>query len=365
MKLVESGDFQNVISDQQKVYPLIQYYLNKAGKKFFIIATLHSLFACKYYKKKSFESFLKKYDLITCKMNKDERLQKELKLDADQFKYYCLGVKTVIKMFQKYAKTEQGVNINTFIQKYKDYSKTKSLKCVQLYTKNNKSNETEISDIGTSKNNMVQVSPIQKSASKDTEMEEDIDDIIAEEVLNNNNDMCLEFSPDNTTRATRNRSTVQLLTYPPGHCGTYSLSKQSKRLKTNNPKTHQSVPVQDPLEGKGLVVKSDDERLKEYRLWTDGFMVVDTRKNTNLGKKKCFPRWFIQTYFGVVGDKGMLDLCKKKWKPCFNGENCYENAPVTRWMSGMDIKDGFFDNTDLKDKVSIYLCFFFLKHTYD
>ena len=63
MKLVESGDFQDVIRDQKKVYPLIQYYVNKSGKKFFIIATLHSLFACKYYKKKSFESFLKNYDL--------------------------------------------------------------------------------------------------------------------------------------------------------------------------------------------------------------------------------------------------------------------------------------------------------------
>ena len=101
MKLVESGDFQNVISNQQKVYPLIQYYLNKAEKRFFIIATLHSLFACKYYKMDNFESFLKNYDLITCKMNKDEILQKELKLDEEQFKYYCLGVKTVIKMFQK------------------------------------------------------------------------------------------------------------------------------------------------------------------------------------------------------------------------------------------------------------------------
>ena len=212
---------------------------------------------------------------------------------------------------------------------------------------------------------MVQVSPIQKSASKDIVMEEDINDIIVEDVLNNNDDMCLEFSPDNTTRPTRNRATVQLYTYPPEHCGTYSPSKQSKRLKTNNPKTHQSVPVQDPFEGKGLVVKSNDDKLEQYNLWRDGFMVVNTRKNTRLGKKKCFPFKFIQTYFGVVGDKGMLDLSKKKWMPCFNGENGYENSPVTRWMSGMDIKDGFFDNTDLKDKVSIYLCFFFLKHTYD
>ena len=225
MKLVESGDFQNVIRDQQKVYPLIQYYLNIAGKKFFIIATFLSLFACKFYKKESFESFLKNYDLITCKINKDERLQKQLKLDADQFKYYCLGVRTVIKMFQKDLKKEQGVTINTFIQKYKDYTKTKSLTYVQLYSKNNKSNETEMSDIGTSKNNMVQVSPIQKSASKDTEMEEDIDDIIAEEVLNNNDDICLEFSPDNTTRPTRNRATVELYTYAPEHRRPYSPSK--------------------------------------------------------------------------------------------------------------------------------------------
>ena len=211
---------------------------------------------------------------------------------------------------------------------------------------------------------MVQVSPIQKSASKDTEMEEDIDDIIAEEVLNNNDDICLEFSPDNTTRPTRNRASVELYTYAPEHRRPYSPSKQSKRLKRNT-KTHQSVPVQDPFEGKGLVVKSNDDKLEEYRLWRDGFMVVNTRKNTSLGKKKCFPYKFIQTYFGVVGDEGMLELSKEKWKPCSNGENCYENAPVTRWMSGMDIKDGFFDNTDLKDKVSIYLCFFFLKHTYD
>ena len=93
MKLVESGDFQNVISNQNKVYPLIQYYLNKADKRFFIKATLHSLFACKYYKMDNFESFLKNYDLITCKMNKDEMLKRNLNLMKNNLNTTALKLK--------------------------------------------------------------------------------------------------------------------------------------------------------------------------------------------------------------------------------------------------------------------------------
>ena len=141
-------------------------------------------------------------------------------------------------------------------------------------------------------------------------------------------------------------------------------TNESSSLAVEYLKTHQSVSVQDPFEGKGLVVKYNDDNLKHYNLWRDGFMVVNTRINTRLAKKNCFQFRFIQTYFGVAGNEGMLDLSKKKWMPCFNGENSYENSPVTRWMSGMNIKDGFFDNSNLKEKVSICLCFF-LKHTYD
>ena len=85
-----------------------------AEKLFFIKATLNSLFACNYYKfnnMDNLESFLKNYDLINFKMNKDESLQKELQLDDDKFKYYCFGVKTIIKMYQKEIKSnrEQGL----------------------------------------------------------------------------------------------------------------------------------------------------------------------------------------------------------------------------------------------------------------
>ena len=78
-------------------------------------------------------------------------------------------------------------------------------------------------------------------------------------------------------------------------------------------------------------------------------MVLDTE----LAERGCIPIRLIQQYFGEKGNEGMLDQSRNKWGPCFNSENGYENAPVTRWMSGIEIPDGFFDNNDLKDKVSI------------
>ena len=76
-------------------------------------------------------------------------------------------------------------------------------------------------------------------------------------------------------------------------------------------------------------------------------------RDTDLGERGRIPIRLIQQYFSEKGNEGMLDQSINKWGSCFNSENGYENTPVTRWMSGIDIKDGFFDNTDLKDKVSI------------
>ena len=59
------------------------------------------------------------------------------------------------------------------------------------------------------------------------------------------------------------------------------MSTQSKRLKTADHSL--SAPVEDPLEGKGSYVTSDE--LENYNLHDDGLMVVDT----NLVEAKTFP----------------------------------------------------------------------------
>ena len=328
---------------------------------FFIKAALHCLFACNYYKYNNMdnlEAFLKHYDLDNFNVHKDESLQKELELDDKKFKYYCFGIKMVIKIYQKEMKEQEGerVDVNTFIHKYKDYSKTSAESLVRFreYNKKNKSNETEISDIGTSKNNKVQVSPIQASASKDIMMEEDNIDTFVEGISNNNDDICLDFSPDNTTRRTTNRSrkAIEFLEYPPNHCGT---SKQSKRLKTHQ-SVNSNIVVEDPLAGQGSIVTSDD--LKNLDLENDGIQVLDIGL---FGPS--FPWEFLQLFLGIPNNRGIMDLSQSKWIPCFNNENDFDSdssppsKDTKRWMSGSDIEDGFWENEDLKEKVNICNCY--------
>ena len=77
----------------KKLYSLIQYYFNKAEKHFFIKATLHRLFACKYYKMDNLESFLKNYDLINFKMNKDGVYKKNFNLMKTNLNTTALDLK--------------------------------------------------------------------------------------------------------------------------------------------------------------------------------------------------------------------------------------------------------------------------------
>ena len=58
-----------------------------------------------------------------------------------------------------------------------------------------------------------------------------------------------------------------------------------------------------------------------------------------------------------------MDLSQSKWIPCFNNENDFDSdssppsKDTKRWMSGSDIKDGFWENEDLKEKVNICNCY--------
>ena len=329
------------------------------GKKFFIKSMLHCQYACNYYKlpkMENLEDFLNYKNFDKLQMKKDKKLQQQLILDDSQFDYFCKGVRVVVTMFKNEYEGQHGI-LNTFIEKYKGHSKTMAEATIRIrtYNKSNKSNETETSDIGTN-NNMVQVSPIQASRNNFLmENNNNNTDAIVNDFTNSADLENIQFSP-----CKRHRQQVEFLAYPPNHTANHSQRTQhKKRLKR-----HQSVPlaVEDPFEGKGLQVRSDDDDIMyEYNLWRDGFMVVDT----GLFEEKQIPIRFIQEYFSDPDNRGILDLSKKKWIPCFNGENSYQNSAVTRWMSGIDIEDGFFDNTDLKDKVSICLCFYLLKHTYD
>ena len=313
---------------------------------------LHCQYVCNYYNKwQNLEMFLIGFD--NQNITKDKQLQSKLNVSDQKFTYFCYGVKTVVQLFRKFLEDHDGNNnLEKFIKNNIKISKEDAGKKTQM-RKYKQHNNTQPSDIGTSKNNKVQVSPIQ--ASKKNSSEENTntnaDDIVNH--LINNNDLSIQFSPNTTTTATttttttpsRNRKAVEFLEYSPDHCGNHQRTHR-KRLKT---KQSQSVPVEDPFEGKGLHVKSDDDDLYNNNLWRDGFMVLDTE----FAERGCIPIRTIQQYFGEEGNEGMLDQSRKKWGPCFNSENGYENAPVTRWMSGIEIQDGFFDNNDLKDKVSI------------
>ena len=186
------------------------------------------------------------------------------------------------------------------------------------------------------------------------------DDIVEDCI--NTKDLNIEFSPDPTTTITRtsnrNRFTVDRWHYSSNHCGN-SGNKSTKRLKTNQPASKPfSVPVEDPLEGEGSILRSDD--LYDLDLENDGVMVGDT----GIVEAKTFDAFLVQDILGLFGNDGIGDLSFLKWMPNFNNvldfnSDYYPPTEDTkRWMSGTDIENVFFENHDLREKVNICNCYF-------
>ena len=352
-----------MLNNKSKLHDLIQYYNKNSDDKFFVKAILHCQFVSNYYNRPEWdnlEKFLRKFDKSN--IRKEAKLQKQLSMSDSQFQYFCCGVVTVVKMFRK--KLESGINhdVNTFIKENIHTSKTEANEATRVLTYKRASNQAKPGDIGTEKNNKVQVSPI--TASKKDVVEKNnttnTDDIV--EACINTKDFNIEFSPDRTTTTTRslnrNRFTVDRWHYSSNHCGNSGM-QSTKRLKTNQPASKPfSVPVEDPLEGKGSILRSDD--LYDLDLENDGVMVADT----GIAEAKTFNAFLVQDILGLFGNDGIGDLSLLKWIPNFNNVLDFnsDNYPPTedtkRWMSGTDIENGFFENHDLRDKVNICNCCF-------
>ena len=114
-----------MLNNKSKLHDLIQYYNKNSDDKFFVKAILHCQFVCNYYPEwDNLEMFLRKFDKSN--IRKEAKLQNELSMNDSQFKYFCYGVVTVVKMFRK--KLESGINhdVNTFIKENIHISKTEA-----------------------------------------------------------------------------------------------------------------------------------------------------------------------------------------------------------------------------------------------
>ena len=128
-KTVETGDFSCVFNNKSKLQDLIQYYNKSSDDKFFVKAILHCQFACNYYncpEWHSLETFLRKFDKSN--IRKEAKLQKQLSMSDSQFKYFCCGVVTVVKMFRKKLKNGINLDLKTFIKENIHISKTEANK---------------------------------------------------------------------------------------------------------------------------------------------------------------------------------------------------------------------------------------------